>query len=239
MSPYSPLSHLIAFGLLGWLYVMFNRVTPAAEPRGARISVLGVLLAWLLASSLISYRGYYLALNEDYLLLTIATAMPFFLLGALALVSKSVRRLLRLFIDRIPLESLTLVHVLRIAAIGTIYKWQIGALPAHFIIPVGIPDFLMGLTAFPMCRRVARSRATDDTLLLIWNIIGAGVYVLAPFLIQISQPGPLHFISGSIRTDEVFSFPMSIVPTLIAPLLLGLHFVAILRITRSRHLGVV
>ncbi len=230
MLPFSPLSHLIALGLVAWLGVMFGRVAPERDLRAARLSVLAVLLGWILASSAIAYRGLYLRWNAEYLLVVAGTLAPLVLVSGLAAVSPRVRRLFAVFLERISLESLTSVHVVRVLAIGTLYKWLSGALPGHFIVPVGIPDFLIGLTALPMSWRVAKDPRAYRRLFTAWNLIGAGAYLLAVPLIQLSQPGPLHLFSGGARTDEVLSFPMSIVPTFIAPVLLAIHVASLVKV---------
>ena len=233
MLEFSPLSHLIAFGLLGWLYVMFGRAAEGAEQYRARLWLVGFLFAWAVISSVVAYRGYYLAPSEDFPLMLIGIAVPYALLTSLALASRSVRQLLGRFVDRTPLESLALVHVVRIAALGTVYKWYIGALPGHFIIPVGIPDFLIGLSAYWMSRRGAAALASRDGLFVAWNVAGTAILLLAVPLIFASQPGPLQLFTDGPRTDEVLSFPMSIVPTLAAPLFIALHGAALLQVRRS------
>ena len=160
-------------------------------------------------------------------------AAPYALVGTLALASGRVRALLRRFVEGISLESLTTVHGVRVLAIGTIYKWWVGALPGHFILPVGVPDFLIGATAFALSRRIARDPVGSRGLFAAWNAIGAGILLLAVPLIQLSQPGPLQVFTEGPRTDPVLQFPMSIVPTFVAPLFIGLHVVALLRIRRG------
>ncbi|MEE9609094.1 MAG: hypothetical protein V3U03_15250 [Myxococcota bacterium] len=230
----SPLSHLIAGGLLAWLAAALRRAAGGPELRGARLLVVGSLLAWAVASSWLAYRGAYLALNASHLLLVWATAAPYALVGALALASAKVRELLRRFARGVSLESLTAVHAVRVLALGTLTKWWIGALPGHFILPVGVPDFLIGLTALPVSRWLARQPVAKPGLLAAWHAVGAGVLLLAVPLIQLSQPGPLRVFTEGPRTDEVLDFPMSIVPTFVAPLLVGLHAVALLKLARQR-----
>ncbi|MCH6561161.1 MAG: hypothetical protein IH800_01915 [Myxococcales bacterium] len=130
-------------------------------------------------------------------------------------------------------ELLTRLHVFRIAALGTIYKWYSGALPGHFVLPVGVPDLLIGLTALPLSRRVAGGLGPNRSLFIGWHVLGAGCLLLAVPLIQLSQPGPLHFSTQGPATDEVLSFPMSIVPTFVAPLLILLHVAALIKAGRE------
>ena len=231
----SPISHLVSLGLIAWLYVMLRRVTGPSELRGARARLVGVLSAWALLSSWLAYAGYYEALNERYLLLTVCQPVPFLLVGALAGASASVRELLRSFVERVPLASFASVHAVRVLAVGTIYKWWVGLMPSHFIVPVAFPDFAIGLTALWMARRMARNPAGNARLFIAWNVAGAVILMLAIPLIQLSQPGPLQLFTEGPRTDEVIGFPMSIIPTFAAPLLVMLHAASLLAL-RARSL---
>ena len=67
-------------------------------------------------------------------------------------------------------------------------------------------------------------------LLVAWNAVGAAVLLSAPVLIQLSQPGPFQLYFQGPTTHEVLGFPMSIVPTLVAPLFVGLHLIALHRL---------
>ncbi len=233
MNGYSPLSHLIALGLIAWLHVMLRQAAGRNQLIRARILVVSTLLGWVLVSSLVAYRGYYLSLNEGYLLLLMGAAATYILIAILALASQDVRTLMGRFLDRTSYASLTRVHVVRIAAIGTLYKWYIGALPGHFILPVGVPDLLIGLTALSMGRRVSEEAGTNRSLFIAWNVLGAGLLLLALPLIELSQPGPFHVFEDGIRTDEVLSFPMSIIPTFAAPLFILLHVAALIKVRQE------
>jgi hypothetical protein len=193
----------------------------------------GAALAWILTSSWLAYRGAYLAHNEECLLILVGIAMPYLLLGVLA-TSQDVRELLSRFAAGTPPASLAAVHTVRVLALGTIYKWWLGALPGHFILPVAVPDFLIGLSAPFVSRSLARGRAGSRRLFAAWNLIGALVLLMAPPLIQLSQPGPLQRFTTGPNTDEVLGFPMSIVPTFVAPVLILLHVAALVGLARRR-----
>ena len=176
-------------------------------------------------------------MNESWLLILWGTAAPLVLLGALVLVSPGARSTLADFALHTPLEALTRVHAVRILALGTIYKWLVGELPTHFILPVGVPDFLIGLTAFWIARLSTRDPQRARPLLIAWNAVGVAVLLSAPVLIQLSQPGPFQLYFQGPTTHEVLGFPMSIVPTLAAPVFVGLHLIALHRLlARPDHL---
>ena len=83
----------------------------------------------------------------------------------------------------ISLQELTWIHVIRIGAMGTILKMLNGALPAHFIVPVGIPDLLFGLSVPVMAWLVFKKRVIGRTGLVVWNVVGSVVFL--PTLILI------------------------------------------------------
>ena len=225
----SPVSHAIAIGLLVWLAL---RMRAVGAERGAVVAIVATLAGWMLASSWLAYRDLYRSLNPSMLLIVWATAAPIVLLGVLA-TRPRLRAALLAFAARTPLERLHRVHAVRVLAAGTIAKWWAGALPGHFILPVGIPDFVVGASALAAARLAASDPTRFRGLLIGWNALGAVVLLIAPPLIQLSQPGPLHWVTTGPTTDEVLGFPMSLVPTLIAPLFIALHLVAIARLRGS------
>ena len=58
--------------------------------------------------------------------------------------------------------------------------------------------------------------------------------MLALPLMQLSQPGPFWIYREPPSTDLVLAFPMALVPTFIAPLLVLLHGAALYARTRRR-----
>lgn len=226
----SPISHLIALGLLAWLAVQMRRSTQHSPRAGAVMLIVGTLGAWLLVSSWLAYQGLYLALNESWLLILWAIPAPLVLIGVLALASPGVRSTLADFARRTPLDALVRIHAVRILALGTIYKWISGELPTHFILPVGVPDLFIGLTALGLARLATREGRGRRSLLIAWNALGAAVLLPAGVLMQLSQPGPFQLYLEGPNTNEVLGFPMSIVPTLVAPLFIALHGVALYRL---------
>lgn len=232
---FSPLPHLIALTLLGWLWRGLRRAAVAPRLRRARAITGAALLAWLVASSWIAARGWYLAHNADLLLILLGTAVPVLIAGAV-LVIPSGRELLLRFIGETPPAAFARIHALRILAIGTLYGWWIGDLPGHFEIPVGIPDFLIGLTAPLMARCVGRDPVRFRRAFAVWNLLGAAVLLQAPLWIQLSQPGPLHVFSDGPTTAAVLSFPLAVVPTFVAPLFVCVHAAALAQL-RFRKAG--
>ncbi len=228
----SPLTHALALFLIGWLALQLRNSVRRGEFRAARVSLIALMLGWLLATSWLALRGAYLARP---LLVVAGSAVLPAALVLLTLVSRDMRALLGSFVRQVPAGSFVRVQALRIAALGTIYKWWIGVLPAHFILPVGVPDLLIGLSALPLAARLGSGANAARRLEPAWHLIGAGVLLLALPLMQLSQPGPLWIYRDLPSTDLVLAFPMALVPTFVAPLLVLLHGAALYARTLRRN----
>jgi len=130
----------------------------------------------------------------------------------------TVRNGLRRIVDTTPLHWFAWFHGMRIAAVGTGYKTIIGEFPLYFGLLVGIPDFLFGLSAFWMARRLKQGSAGEREF-MIWNLVGALIIVpAAPLLLQLGLPGPMQVFAAAPDARAVFTYPMSIAPMIGVPL---------------------
>ncbi len=119
-------------------------------------------------------------------------------------------------------RALILIQALRIAAIGGVFKGFTGQLPPSFALPVGIPDMLFGLSALALT--VFWSKAGWSTrMLMTWNLIGLGVILPAPLLMQLGLPGPFHVFNSTPDARALFEYPMVLAPTLVVPLFITMN----------------
>ena len=207
---------------LGFLFLLAKRSARLAH--GPEImGVIYYYLLWLTAygvvTSILGAQGVYI--SEALLrtlpglwlqLVTVAVAvLPLVLFGR-------VRMGMRRIVDTTPAHWFAFFHGLRIAALGTAYKTAIGEFPAYFEYCVGIPDFLFGLSALWMAKRLKQNKVSE-TKFLIWNLVGVLVIVpSAPILLQLGLPGPLQVFTSLPDARAVFTYPMSIAPMAGVPL---------------------
>lgn len=207
---------------LGFVFMLARRCARLA-PVHVAMSPIYVYLLWLaaygIATSVLGARGVYI--DDDLLewlpglwlqLITVAAiAGPVVLLAG-------VRGRLRDIVDVTPLHWFAYFQGLRITAVGTAYKTEIGEFPLYFELLTGVPDLLFGLSAFPVAARLKRGRLTERGF-MIWNLIGALVIVpSAPILLQLGMPGPLYVFTDLPDARAVFTYPMSIAPMIVVPL---------------------
>ena len=234
MFEHSPLPHLFAVAVLIWLWVYLRRADHHRQYLPSRLLLISILSAWLTTTSWIAFNGNYLELARETTLFPLFVVLPMALVALVALISKQVRRLIMQFISNTSLATFTLINIIRIGAIGTIIHFYQGMLPAHFIIPIAFPDLVIGLSAYYMSQQ-ARNQSHDHWL-LIWHICGTLIFLSAVPLMLLSQPGLFNLFETDPNTDQVLSFPMVLVPTFVAPLLVLIHLAAITQlVNRIRH----
>ncbi|MFQ6022397.1 MAG: hypothetical protein ACE5NW_06715 [Acidiferrobacterales bacterium] len=232
---FSPLTHAIAFGLILWFFISAKKVD-SSKKFGTTILLLSLsLILWVALSTALAVQDFYFQKNAFFLPIVIFAILPVAGLMIAYIVSPSVKGLADLFIDHLPRGHLAAIHIARVLAIGTIYKMFAGLLPAHFIVPTGIPDFIFGLSAIYVAWQAEQ---LSDRAFLVWNIVGLAIFGVALVTMQLSLPGPLHVINDGPTTREVVSFPMSLVPTFIAPFFITVHLVAIAKVLKGANASV-
>ena len=233
MFEYSPLPHLLAVAVLIWLWVYLRRADHHRQYLPARILLILVLSTWLITTSWIAFNGNYLELARETALFPLAVIISMALIALAALLSKQVRRLIMQFISNTSLATLTFINIIRIGAIGTIIHFYQGTLPGHFIIPIAIPDLVIGLSAYYMSLQTRNQ--SNDHWLLVWHICGTFIFLSAVPLMLLSQPGLFNLFETGPNTDQVLSFSMVLVPTFVAPLLVLIHLSAITQLVSRIH----
>ncbi|MEE8162117.1 MAG: hypothetical protein V3T61_10820 [Acidobacteriota bacterium] len=194
------------------------------------IGYLACLFVWGWLTALIASRDGYVKTTE-YFAMNVATFVPLIVTGCFLVFATS-RRVFERWIASISLQELTWIHLVRLTAIGTILKMLRGSLPAHFILPVGIPDFVLGLSVSLIVWLVFRRGIAGKKVLVVWNVVGFVLFFPTLVVLYLSVPSPLQIFFEAPNTYEVFEFPMALVPTFIAPLFILIHNAAIIKLLR-------
>jgi hypothetical protein len=193
---------------------------------------LGGLALWVLASSTLGLTGAYLHRSAlQFLPLLVGFLVPSLFVTVLLWRQDTFRSAVRSLILWLPLRWLLGVHAIRITALGTIIKYLNGELPAHFILPVGVPDFFVGLSALPLALWVSPTDPFGRRCLIAWNIAGSLVFAYAGLALHFSVPGPLQLFTSGPTTESIFRFPLVLVPTFLVPFFVGLHAATLWRLS--------
>lgn len=110
--------------------------------------------------------------------------------------------------------------------------WQAGQLPRMLTFHGANFDILIGLSA-PVFALLYARRAIDARAALIWNVLG--ILSLANVVVRNVLMSPaIHVIATGVPNAAIGSFPYSFIPTLIVPLALLIHVLAIRSLSMAR-----
>ena len=111
--------------------------------------------------------------------------------------------------------------------------WHAGQLPRMLTFHGANFDILIGLSA-PVVATLYARRLLGARAALIWNIVG--ILSLANVVVRNVLTSPaIHVVSSEVPNAAIGSFPYSFIPTLIVPLALLLHVLAIRSLSTVRN----
>jgi hypothetical protein len=133
------------------------------------------------------------------------------------------------------LVLLTLVNLWRVAGIIFIALYLQNLLPAHFALPAGIGDVLIGLAApfvaYALWKHPARRRPA-----IVLHALGLLDLVVAVTMSVLSAPGALQVFTGEPNTLPLTVLPEVLVPTFLVPLAVIVHITALRILARQPSL---
>jgi hypothetical protein len=213
----------IALTVSATLVVGFLAYALAETPRG-RLTVAGVLAAWLVLVLAIGATGALYLVGVPALGLTVALPIAV-LVGAVVAVPSARNAMLAT-----PLPALLAINTLRILGVIFVVLYATGKLPAPFAPSAGWGDIFVGATALLLAWAVARFGARVRPLALLWNALGAADLVNAIALGALSAPGPLQVFVGPPDSSPMFTLPWLTIPGFLVPSLFFVHLVIFYRL---------
>jgi hypothetical protein len=138
----------------------------------------------------------------------------------------------RAFMDRINLKTLTYFHSIRLPVeIVLALLFYYGLVSVYMTFEGTNFDIFSGATAALMAYFAYRKTGSRKTLLLIWNILCLLLLLNVVTAAVLTLPSPFQTIHLEQEAFAVLHFPFSLLPTVIVPLVLFAHLVAIRRLT--------
>ena len=189
------------------------------------VSLLVRLFFWLWFGAAIAV-GHYLLLQR-----MPAVALQGVTLGLSALLLLVYFRVpaVRSWVNALDLRTLVLMHVTRFTGIYLILLFQRGELPRAFAIPTGVTDAIVATMALPLAFAPLEESSRRRGI-VIWNVVG-----LVGLLISIVAAARINLVHH-IPLRALTHLPLSLLPTLLTPLLLAIHVILFVR-TNSREGG--
>ena len=235
---FSSVPFLFLLQIAFWLWLARSTYVRQQLAKSQAMSIiiwLFMLIAWGFVTSALSINGAYTSPGFLRLLPGFWLPMiPMVLTAGLYASWSTFRDALQHIVAETPLQTLTLIQVLRIAAVGGLYKASQGLMPVAFVMWVGIPDLLYGISALVLasaqCTKIYSAR-----LLGIWNLVGIAIIAMtAPLAMQMSLPGPMYIFQNLPDAQALLAFPMVLAPTLVVPFFIIINAIVTNHLLRNR-----
>jgi hypothetical protein len=214
------------------------RIVAAANRQPAIRAGAGLFLGgWLTAALLLAPRAESLLHQDRYYYLT--PLIPLFALVPTAILLLAVRfsSALRQALARVSLPAIHGIQLYRVIGAVFVFLLGRGQLPAHFAVPAGWGDVVIGLAAPLVAFALARRVSGAPALALSWNVlglldlivaVGMGTGFLAPYLApELGARVPPAPAMGV--------FPLVLVPLFAVPISVLLHVLSLARLAAGRR----
>ena len=229
MLPHLPLYLPIVFIVttllaLGCVMLLINTSSKPIGGKATRLFIASIII-WMTLQSALSYLGIYRSSPE-------AIPPTIILFGVLptfmTIVFLLVTRKGKLFIDRLSMQMLSYVHIVRIPVELCLSALFInGAVPQLMTFEGRNLDILGGLTA-PLVGFFGIGQSKMGKMpLLVWNFICLGLLLNIVVNAILSAPSPFQQFAFKQPNVAILYFPFSLLPTFIVPLVLFSHLAAI------------
>lgn len=132
------------------------------------------------------------------------------------------------FILRLPLQTLTIIHIIRIP-VELVLHWlyQNGQIPQLMTYEGVNFDILSGITAPFIYWLAFRGGKINKPVLLIWNFLALGLLLNIVIRALLSFPSPMQQFAFEQPNLAIIYFPFVWLPTVVVPIVLFSHLVSI------------
>lgn len=208
-----------------FFYIIIN----AAGRSRLRYIVPGIVSFWLILQASLSNAGFYEVTNVLPPRIFAFGALP----GLLAAIAFCVF-LRKDLVDQLPLQALTLLHIVRLPVEITLYfLYEAKLIPEAMTFEGRNLDILSGLTAPLIYYLAFRNGRTNRPLLIAWNAVTILLLANVVAIAVLSFPSPLQSIALDQPNRAVAYFPFVWLPTVIVPVVFFAHLAAFIKLFRT------
>lgn len=188
-----------------------------------------LLAFWMIFQAVMSLGGFYLQTDAIPPRLLAFGVFPAFLTVILYFVFARQN-----FIDKLSLKILTLLHVIRIPVeVVLFWLFEQKLIPQLMTFEGRNLDILSGLTAPIVYFLAFRGGKTNRPLLIVWNLLALGLLVNIVTHAILSFPFPFQQMAFDQPNRAVLYFPYVWLPTIIVPLVLFSHLIALRQLFKT------
>lgn len=231
MESFSPLISitfmLTTFLCVGILFLSIKK--KAFQTIAAKVTVFSVGF-WLLFTAVLAKGGFYenTATFPPRVVLFGVLPANLLIIGLFVFARAS-------FIDRLPLKTLTVLHIIRIPVeIVLFWLYQDKYIPQIMTFEGTNFDILSGVTAPIICLIAFRNRSVNRPLLMVWNILALMLLANIVVTAVLAFPSPMQQIAFDQPNRAVMYFPLVWLPSVVVPIVLFSHLASIWKLATGR-----
>ncbi len=188
------------------------------------------LVAWIALQGFLAASGFYLKTDTMPPRLFFAV-VPAFVTMIYFLVTKKGQN----FIDRLPLKDLTLIHICRVPVeIVLFWLFLNEQIPRSMTFEGRNFDILSGLTALPLALWAFKNSEVKWNINLIWNFVCLLLVLNVVAIGILSAPTPFQRFAFNQPNIGVLKFPFVWLPSVIVPIVIFSHLVAIRQLLNAK-----
>jgi hypothetical protein len=215
------LTTLLAFGMVRLLSYTSSKPIAGRTAYG----IMAVIALWLTIQTMLSLKGIYTnhpkSIPPKIILFGVLPALT-----AIIIIFNTQKG--KLFIDRLSMQTLSYVHLVRIPVELVLYGLFInGAIPQLMTFEGRNFDILAGITAPLVAYFGIGQSKMGKSSLLAWNFICLGLLLNIVINATLSAPSPFQQFAFEQPNLAILNFPYSWLPAFIVPLVLFAHLAAI------------
>lgn len=137
----------------------------------------------------------------------------------------------KVFIDRLDIKKLTLLHSVRVPVeIILFYIFLNGAIPVYMTFEGYNYDIIAGISAPIIYYLVFILKKGNPTILLFWNFLCLALLINIIIIAILSTPTPFQKLAFDQPNIGIFIFPFVWLPSIVVPIVLFSHLVCIRQI---------
>lgn len=203
---------------------LFYRISAQVSTKTASKIAIGLAI-WMILQGILSVNGFYLKTDSMPPRFALAVVPAILTILYFFMIPQG-----RAFFDRLSLKGLTMLHVCRVPVeLVLLWLFLYRQVPQSMTFEGSNFDILSGLTAVPMAWFAFRTDPVKRMPLLIWNIICLGLVLNVVSIGIFSAPSPMQQWAFDQPNIGVLQFPFVWLPSVIVPLVILSHLIAIRR----------
>ena len=192
-------------------------------------TLIAVVIGWIIVQSILGILGFYTNWTSVPPRFALLIGPPVLVIITMLLLKRG-----RRFIDALNIETLTILHVLRIPVEITLYYLLLARLiPASMTFEGSNFDILSGITAPIVYYFAFVLKKINARVLLIWNFFCLALLLNVVITAILSVPAPFQHFAFDQPNIGVGYFPFVLLPAVLVPIVLLSHLASIRQLSKK------